>query len=326
MDPNLAGVLAAHGGVAALADLAAGGISSKTAGRAVARGDLVRIQRGAFVAAAAWNAAPDWERHELRARAVGRSKLGYASPYALSHHSALALWGVDLYGVDQRVHLVRTDGRRGNSCPSSQVHAPVPPERAAVSRHGLRTVLPAAATIQVASTFGVAAGLVSADAGLRLGLYSRVDLAAACREASTNAPSRDAGMVADHADSARESAGESRCWLLLRQLGGPPPALQAWIYDPLSGSSIGRVDFLFASLRTVVEFDGMLKYDDRQALRLEKIREDRIREAGYEVVRLTWADLERPERALAQVRAAFARADLRMPPPPSDMETPSARR
>ena len=60
----------------------------------------------------------------------------------------------------------------------------------------------------------------------------------------------------------------------------------------------------------MVEFDGAVKYDGaegREALVAEKKREDRIRELGYQVVRLTWAELADPHRLLARIRSALAR-------------------
>ncbi len=74
-----------------------------------------------------------------------------------------------------------------------------------------------------------------------------------------------------------------------------------------SGRS-ARVDFRFHQQRTIVEFDGMLKYRSEGDLRAEKQREDWLRELGYEVVRLTWADLAKPERVASLILAAFARS------------------
>ena len=56
----------------------------------------------------------------------------------------------------------------------------------------------------------------------------------------------------------------------------------------------------------VVEFDGKVKYaaGDPEVLWDEKRREDRLRRLGYVVVRITWADLERPGAVAAAVRAA----------------------
>lgn len=310
MDPAFRTRLAAHQGAVSLADLADAGLSPPMVSKLVRRGHLVRIQRGAFVDAQVWENAAPWQRHSLRARAVGRCKATPGAPFALSHHSALALHGIGVFGVDDRVHLVRTDGMRGNSGSMSRVHAPVLASEVATIA-GLRVVQPALAALQVAYTFGAEAGLVSADAGLRTQQFASSDLAAAMPSITGMTGKRSAQLVATHAASARESAGESRCWWLLHLLGLPAPVMQARILDPTDGLTIGRVDFLFAGQRTVVEFDGMLKYGDESAVRAEKLREDRIREVGYEVIRLTWADLDHPERVLAKVQAAFQRAARR---------------
>ena len=64
----------------------------------------------------------------------------------------------------------------------------------------------------------------------------------------------------------------------------------------------------------VIEFDGKIKYGGvggLQALVDEKAREDRLRALGYEIVRLTWADLARPGRVKVMVLAAVKRAGSR---------------
>lgn len=310
MDPDLQTRLAAQDGVVSLADLAELGISAKTAGRLVRTGTLIRLRRSCFVDPQRWTDAASWRRQELTARAVGRAKATTGSPYALSHHSALTILGIAVHGVDERAHLVRTDGRRGNTCPVSWVHAPVPADQVR-TMHGIQIVRPEFATIQVARTFGVEAGLVSADSGLRDEHFTRSELTAVLDLPAGSAGRRAARIVVQEADPSRESAGESRCWWLLRTLGLPPPQQQAWIRDPVDGSAVGRVDFLFADQRTVIEFDGMAKYGNERSLRDEKHREDRIRELGYEVVRLIWADLDRPDHVLGKIRAAFHRAAKR---------------
>ncbi|MDT4893624.1 MAG: hypothetical protein QOE97_2659, partial [Pseudonocardiales bacterium] len=64
------------------------------------------------------------------------------------------------------------------------------------------------------------------------------------------------------------------------------------------------------------EFDGKIKYDEggMATVYAEKRREDRLREAGYEVVRFGWTDVQRRSQWIAaRVRAAFARHQLRRP-------------
>jgi very-short-patch-repair endonuclease len=73
------------------------------------------------------------------------------------------------------------------------------------------------------------------------------------------------------------------------------------------------VDFLWRDWKVVGEFDGKLKYgrelregeDPGEAVFREKIREDRLRELGYIVVRWVWDDLRQPERLAARIRRAF---------------------
>jgi hypothetical protein len=43
----------------------------------------------------------------------------------------------------------------------------------------------------------------------------------------------------------------------------------------------------------------------------EKRRDERLAEAGFEVVHVVWRDLKTPEQMCQRVRAAFARAALR---------------
>ena len=110
------------------------------------------------------------------------------------------------------------------------------------------------------------------------------------------------------ADGRRESVGESRCGVALA-IAGIDVTPQVAIRDE-HGDLVGRVDFLVTGTKVVVEFDGKVKYasGDRQVLWDEKRREDRLRALGYTVVRLTWADLERPGAVAAAVQRALAGA------------------
>lgn len=305
--------LAAHDRVLSSEDLDRLGIGPAAIKQLVAGGELHRYRRSAFVDGQAWRTAPPWDRHALRARAVARSLGMPEGPYLLSHHSALVLHGVGVFAVDDLVHLVRTDGGRGRKDGTVHVHPPVPPSFAAppdtTSTSCLPTVTVAHACVQVAANFGTEAGLVSADAALRLGLTAPALLAQAARDV-TGKDSSSVGEVMKLADGRSGSAGESRTRWLLHWLGMSPPELQAVIRDP-SGDLVAITDFLFRDQWTVVEFDGALKYATAADLVAEKRREDRLRELGYEVVRVTWADLEHPARVVARIRAAFARATAR---------------
>lgn len=75
---------------------------------------------------------------------------------------------------------------------------------------------------------------------------------------------------------------------------------------------LARVDLFWHAQRTVGEVDGLLKYDDDQPgapLVAEKLRQEVVEEAGYVVVRMTWAQIHgEPRRTAQRVRIAFAPA------------------
>ena len=75
-----------------------------------------------------------------------------------------------------------------------------------------------------------------------------------------------------------------------------PKDLEAALAHP--GTRYGR-----ASARAAVA-----SADGREALLREKRREERLRDAGYRVVRITWDELSRPAALLARITAAVVLA------------------
>ena len=308
MDARIATVMSGCGGVASAAQLQAKGVAPREITRAVRSGDLVRVRRGALVAGGLWREAQPWERHALRARAV-MATYGPESPVVLTHHSALAVWGIDLHGVDDRVHLATPDGRRGRTDDAVSFHRPVPAPFVTTCG-GIVLARPAAACLQVAAQFGGEAGLVSADAALRAGHTTPEELAAARSALGVSRSSRAPAQVVALADGRVESAAESRARWTFDLAGLAQPTPQVVIRDE-QDRFVARVDFLVEELKVVIEVDGMGKYEDIRDLRAEKVREDRLRELGYEVVRLTWRELADPALVLRKVMAAVVRAQRR---------------
>src|SRR5690606_25157426 len=101
--------------------------------------------------------------------------------------------------------------------------------------------------------------------------------------------------------------------------------LQRELFTP-DGVFVARVDFFWEELGIVGEFDGMGKYgagDPRStadSVRREKLREDAIRNLGFEVVRWTWPELFRFDVVADRFARAVERA--RHPHPPT-AETPA---
>ncbi len=305
MDDRVSEALAAHDGVASVAQLGRLGCSRQAVDRLVRRRQLIRLRRDVVVEAEKWVDATAWEKHAIRGRAVMQSLNPDGSrALALSHHSALAIHGVAVFGGDNRVHLVRTDSQRGRSDGLVQVHAPVP-ATSVILVDGLKTTTPALSVIHMAGTFGACAGMVAADSALHGGSCTVGDLAEALDQHNFGSGVAAARLVVELADARIESAGESRARWVMRSCGLPEPVPQVLIENGLGFAA--RVDFLFAEQRTIVEFDGMLKYQTPEDVYQEKIREDRLRSLGYEVVRLTWDDLRHPDRVRRLIQAAFAR-------------------
>jgi very-short-patch-repair endonuclease len=153
------------------------------------------------------------------------------------------------------------------------------------------------ALVQTAVRHGLKAAVVAADAALHEGLVSDDKLVEAAGRLELGVRS-----------STRVERLRTR--LLLSGLG---LSFRSQVDIRDDTGFVGRVDFLVED-RVVVEFDGLVKYEGaegRESLAREKRREDRLRAAGYEVVRLTWADLARPDRVARLVREAAARAAAR---------------
>ena len=154
-----------------------------------------------------------------------------------------------------------------------------------------------------------------ADSALRLGV-DKVDLEAAAARAAGWRGGTMGLRAAAFADVRSQSEAESRA----RALFLDHDALTGFDLQVRIGDAngfIAQVDFLFREHRTVVEIDGKVKYTDPwrtpgDVLWEEKLREDRLRDAGYEVVRVTWKQLvTEPDRVIERILAAFARAARR---------------
>src|SRR5690606_29120429 len=107
-----------------------------------------------------------------------------------------------------------------------------------------------------------------------------------------------------------ESAGESRSRWLVRALGFGPCVPQFEVMD--GPRLVGVADLKLERWDVIIEFDGTGKYAGHDSLLAEKDREDRIRARGYEVVRIRWADLARPNLVRRRILEAIARAEARM--------------
>ena len=138
-------------------------------------------------------------------------------------------------------------------------------------------------------------GVIACDAALALGLERQVLLAAAARAAGWPG-ARKAAAAALFADGDSQSPLESISRVQLHRLGFPTPVLQLPVVS--GGKIVATCDFGWEEAGLVGECDGKVKYgrllrpgesaDD--AVMREKRREERIRGAGFWIVRWGWEE------------------------------------
>ena len=234
--------------------------------------------------------AADCDPGTAHARACWARLLRMSGDVVVSHASAAVLLGLPYVAAPARptltlAHLGQPLGRCG------LLVSEVPPAHRTTTfglsaTTGARTLVDLLRTAPDALT---AQGL--ADGSLREGVeLSQVhDVLAYC----AGWPGlRQARAALAFAEPRCESPLESWARVWFRRGGLPAPTPQYLVRDE-RGHVVGRVDFCFELFRVVVECDGQLKYRKgtswsaapSDTLWQEKLREDRVREQGYEVVR-----------------------------------------
>lgn len=180
---------------------------------------------------------------------------------------------------------------------------------------GRRVATAERTVVDCARVFGLRGGLVTAESALRGGLErSRLfEVLELCAGWPGIVLARHAVELADEwSESAIESL--TRLWCIDRGLPAPRQQLSVWSHE---GRFLAEVDFVWEAYRTVLEMDGRKKYVDDESggadarttpLWFEKLREDRIRDTGLEVVRGYWSDVTGAGDDLAaRLERAFAR-------------------
>lgn len=300
-------------GIQTTADLRLLGLGSAERARMVRAGALLHLRRGAY-------AEPDTVADAVaRHRAVVLATLPLLAPGAVvSHASAAVLHRLPLLDPPPaRVHVTRPDARAGKNRGGVHQHAAGLADSEVVLLDGVAATSLARTVVDLGRSSRLESAVVTGDAAL-----ARLEARDLLDQSLENAARRPGVGRARHAvallDGRSESAGESLSRLLLRELGLPEPEPQLRVRDAY-GRVVARCDFGWDALGVVAEFDGKIKYgrslapggNPEEAVFAEKVREDLLRDLGWEVVRWIWADLRRPEVIAERLRRAFARAAAR---------------
>ena len=280
------------------AGVPAGQLGTRGSGRR-----FTRVRAGAYAETTTYEAADAAARLAL---SVAAERLVTAVDLVAVGATAAVLHDLPLLGgVASRLHLAERKEDRPLHHGTSATLAPAD----VTAVRGVPVTTLERTAVDVARARGYLAGVVAMDAALARGV-DREALERSARACVRWPGARHARRAADLADGRAESPLESVGRVRFDEQGLPPCELQVVLGD--EDGPIARVDHYWEDQRTVAEADGALKYRSPADLFAEKRREDRLREAGFEVVRYTWDEVVRqPEVVAARVRRAFARAATR---------------
>jgi hypothetical protein len=276
---------------------------------AIQGGDLVRVRRGVYTTRRFMDQAKEkavlWQVLQVASAVCGQS----ARDAVASHQSAALIHGISLLNAPDAdsVCLTRPPGRyRGAGVPGVRFHSAALPAAHVVNRYGVRLTAAARTVVDLARSLPYLEGVAIADSALHERITTKAELRRMLGDCAGWPGIGEARRVVEFSDELAESVLESAARVIFARAGLPLPRLQTDILDD-AFRFIGRVDFLWEERRTIVEADGMGKYEDPERAR-EQIRRDiRLREAGYKVVHFTWAELfSDPARVIARIRKAFA--------------------
>lgn len=282
-------------------------------------GVLTRIGRGLYVPVAEWKGLRWWEQPALLAHSTGHLA---GDGVVLSHQSAALLLGIDVLGPVPAKPQVVVE-RQDSGLVRATVQAHTTKLWADPIQVGEAWVTPPARTVvDIAATRGFAAGLITADSAIRLGLVSKEELQAEVERHGGRRGIRQARAVIERADGASGAASESLSRARLYQLGARIPILQKRF---VIGTDTYYVDFYWEDSDAVGECDGLVKYRDSSGaaapgvLVAEKYREDALRQRVRAFRRWGWNDayhVDGLERILRDVGALSgpARALFGLPP------------
>lgn len=291
------------------ADAVVSGDDDRRLARECAAGRLVRVSRGAYLAADTWAGLDPRQRQLLRAVAAARTRR--RDDLLLSHESAGLAWGLPTWGWPAGpVELLQPGTGRDRSTPELRVRvaAVAPDEVQFVDGLALTTLR--RTVIDLLVTRSRLQAVVLVDHLLRKELFSRRDLGDLVAARPTARNRRRAEWAVTFGHPGGESPGESASRVLAHDAGFVAPELQRRFAD--EHGPIGVVDFFFpdpggSGRGRIGEFDGDVKYfggqfrrgrSPEQVVADEKSREDRLRAlpATSGFIRWTRRDLARPGR------------------------------
>jgi very-short-patch-repair endonuclease len=280
--------------------LVSAGASAQSIRTLVARGDLVRVRQGVYIAASAW---PDEVRDQHLVRS--HAELVIHPDAVISHESAAVYWRLpsptpaDWHQANPSVTLMSTAGAKSRPGPATHHIGALPIGQISRDEEGYAVTSPTRTGIDLAVGLDLPHALAVLDGAARRTIESMIHkprrtdylnprYVAAARELleAAAAARRPAGLHRAIAlvVPARESVAESLAAGHMVLEGLSLPEFQHTIHTPVGNM---YPDFYWPELRLIGEVDGRVKYADPAAYEREKMREQVLRDLGYRIVRWT---------------------------------------
>lgn len=311
------------------AELRAGGLSSYQI--TLAEGCCMRrVRRGVYVVtkvcddpahrfASTVAAAPDttlpkessgMRKRDEDLRILVRSYVGdLPSGATFSHCSALIVYGLPIPYLEKGEALRVEAVHPGCGVRRRAMHIRRRPlrESEVTNIDGIRVTSLPRTLFDLARDYPLAFTVAVVDSALRRSLISMSEFQKFCAGRSVRTRGARIRAVIENVDPRRESLAESISAVRFLEYSVPGFEPQVEIRDE-NGNFVARTDFANKCAQVIAEFDGAGKYyldgiDPQEAFELERKREYLLRNLGYTVFRLTWADLFRADLFL-RIRSA----------------------
>jgi very-short-patch-repair endonuclease len=222
----------------------------------------------------------------------------------LSHETAGALWGLRPPQDDGTPIDVTVLGSATNKRAGIRIHKTRQLDRRDVAvRERLAVTSPARTLLDLAATLTTRELEAALDEALTMRITSRSKLAELLHRAPHRkaAPTLAALLAARGRSTVTRSMGEERFLHLVRAAGLPDPECNV----PIQGFV---VDALWRRQRLVVEVDSYQFHSSRSAFERDRRKDAALEQAGLEVARVSWDQMEsEPYAVVARLARALAR-------------------
>lgn len=292
--------------VGTVANWRAVGVPERQLRTLVRKGELVRWRRGSYVTKTAteWAEGNSRRQHVLNVYVAMNSIGAGAVP---SHQSAAIMHDLKLLndlGDIVTLTLPPERKRSGRERPGVILHAAALPRRHVGRMYRVPVTSGPRTAADLARTLPFMDAVVVVDSALNLDLAAKPELLAVLKECRGWPGAQLAKRAIEFAHPGAESPLESCGRVIIHEHGIEAPEVQVTIRGDRFEYA---VDLYWDKHKTIVEFDGMVKYKAAQDLRSQFERDRVLRDVGYKVVHVTWKELfGNPGLVIERIRRGFA--------------------